>query len=123
MDKLLLGLRLRCPHCGQGHISDGILKTRDVCEVCNVRFERKSGESAGASIIWISILPIVSMIFYFIIFALTPDTPLLVHLLVTLTFTVILGLVGYRHARGVWVAVVELSDGLKTDTEAEVQTS
>jgi len=123
MDKLLLGLRLRCPHCGQGHISDGILKTRDVCEVCNVRFERKSGESAGASIIWISILPIVSMIFYFIIFALTPDTPLLVHLLVTLTFTVILGLVGYRHARGVWVAVVELSDGLKTDTETEVQTS
>jgi len=123
MDKLLLGLRLRCPHCGQGHISDGILKTRDVCEVCQVRFERKSGESAGASIIWISILPIVSMVFYFIIFALTPELSVVVHLLITLTFTMILGIIGYRHARGLWIAVVELSDGLKTDAEIEGQPS
>lgn len=123
MDKLLFGLRLRCPHCGQGHISDGILKTRDVCEVCHVRFERKSGESAGASIIWISILPIISMIFYFFIFTLTPDTPLIAHLIITLSFTVIFGIIGYRHARGIWVAVVELSDGLKTDAEMETQAS
>ncbi len=123
MDKLLRGVRLRCPHCGQGHISDGILKTRDTCEICGVRFERKSGESAGASIIWISILPIISMIFFFIIFALTPDAELVVHLLITLTFTVLFGIVGYRHARGVWIAVVELSDGLKTDAEFEAKTS
>lgn len=117
LNTLFLGLRLRCPHCGQGHITDGIFKTRELCEVCQVRFDRKSGESAGASIVWISLLPILSMIFYFILFALTPDTPLLVHLLITMTFTIILGVLGYRHARGVWVAVVELSDGLKTDAE------
>lgn len=123
MNKLLRGLRLRCPHCGKGHISNGFLKTRDICEHCSVRFERKSGESAGASIIWISILPIISMIFFFIIFALTPDASLVVHLLITLTFTVVVGVIGYRHARGIWIAVVELSDGLKTDAEAGAQSS
>lgn len=123
MNKLFLGMLLRCPHCGQGHISDGLLKTRDLCDVCHVRFDRKSGESAGASIIWISILPIISMIFYFIVFAYTPNTPVWGHLIITLTFTVVVGLIGYRHARGVWVAVVELTDGLKTDVEAEANLS
>lgn len=123
MNKLFLGMLLRCPHCGQGHISEGLLKTRDLCDVCHVRFDRKSGESAGASIIWISILPIVSMIFYFIVFSYTPDTPVWVHLIITLTFTIVVGLIGYRHARGIWVAVVELTDGLKTDAEAEATPS
>lgn len=123
MNKLWLGLRLRCPHCGQGHISNGLLRSRDVCEVCNVRFERKSGESAGASIIWVGILPILSMIFYFVLYAINNDLSLEAQLGVTMGFTVIVGLLGYRHARGLWVAIVELSDGLKTDAEFEQSTS
>jgi len=119
MDKLLLGLRLRCPHCGEGHINNGLLKTRDVCEVCHVRFERKSGESIGASIVWLSVLPLLSMIFYFVMFAINGDLSLPMQLGITMGFTVIVGLVGYRHARGIWIAVVELSDGLKTDAEIE----
>ena len=118
-DKLWLGFRLRCPHCGQGHLNDGFLSTRQVCEVCNVRFERKSGETAGASIIWLGILPILSMIFYFAIFAINSSLSLPLQLGITMTFTVIVGILGYRHARGMWIAVVELSDGLKTDAEAE----
>lgn len=118
-NKLLLGLSLRCPHCGEGRISDGILKTRELCDICHVRFERKSGESAGASIVWVAILPIVSMIFYFVLFAINPDLSLITQLGITMTFTVVIGILGYRHARGVWVAVVELTDGLKTDAEME----
>lgn len=120
VNKLLLGLRLRCPHCGEGHISEGLFKMRDVCEICHVRFERKSGESTGASIIWLSTLPLLAMIFYFILYAINNELSLPIQLGVTMTFVVIVGLAGYRHARGVWVAVVELSDGLKTDAEVEV---
>jgi len=123
MNKLVSGLLLRCPHCGEGHINDGILSSRDTCEVCNVRFERKSGESAGASIIWVGILPILSMIFYFILYAINKELSLEMQLAITMTFTLIVGLLGYRHARGIWIAVVELSDGLKTDTEFEQATS
>lgn len=118
-NKLLLGLQLRCPHCGEGHISDGLIKTRDICEVCHVRFERKSGESAGASIVWISVLPILALIFYFILIAINNELSLPAQLGITMTFTVVIGLIGYRHARGVWIAVVELSDGLKTDAVNE----
>lgn len=117
--KLGLGFRLRCPHCGEGHISNGILRSRDVCEVCHVRYERKSGESAGASIIWVGILPIISLAFYFVLYAMNKNLSLEIQLVVTLAFTVIVGLLGYRHARGLWIAIVELSDGLKTDTELE----
>lgn len=117
IDKLLLGFRLRCPHCGQGHINDGFLHTRDLCEVCAVRFERKSGESAGASIIWVSLLPILALIFYFLLYASNPTLSLPAQLIITMSFTLVLGLLGYRHMRGVWIAVVELSDGLKTDAE------
>jgi uncharacterized protein (DUF983 family) len=119
MNKLGLGFRLRCPHCGDGHISNGIFRFRDTCEVCNVRFERKAGESAGASIIWVGILPIISMIFYFVLYGINKDLSLETQLFITIAFTVIIGLIGYRHARGLWIAVVELSDGLKTDAEFE----
>lgn len=119
VNTLWLGFTLRCPHCGKGHINQGVLKSRDLCEVCNVRFERKSGESAGASIVWISILPILAMIFYFVIVAINSTLSLPLQLGITMAFTIIIGLLGYRHARGIWIAIVELSDGLKTDAEAE----
>lgn len=119
VNKLWLGFRLRCPHCGEGHINDGLLKNRKVCEVCGVRFERKSGESAGASIIWISILPIISLIFYFILYAIDSSQTLIVRLAITIAFAIVLGVIGYRHMRGLWIAVVELSDGLKTDADYE----
>jgi uncharacterized protein (DUF983 family) len=28
------GLRLRCPHCGEGHLFTGFLKVSSACEVC-----------------------------------------------------------------------------------------
>ncbi len=122
-NKLGLGFRLRCPHCGEGHISNGLFGIRDVCEICHVRYERKSGESAGASIIWVGILPILSLIFYFVLYATNKNLSLELQLGVTMGFTVIIGLLGYRHAKGLWIAVVELSDGLKTDAEFEQATS
>ena len=119
LHKLGLGFRLRCPHCGEGHISKGLFSLRDVCEVCHVRYERKSGESAGASMIWVGLLPIISLMFYFALYSTNKNLSLEMQIGVTMTFTVIIGLIGYRHAKGIWIAVVELSDGLKTDAEFE----
>lgn len=31
---IVRGLRLRCPHCGEGHLFRGFLKVREHCEVC-----------------------------------------------------------------------------------------
>ncbi len=116
---LFTGLRLRCPNCEQGKISNGLFQFNHTCAVCGVRFERKSGESAGASIIWLSILPIPALVLYFIMQAINPDLPFAVLMGVPLVFLLIMSIAGYRHARGVWIAVVHLTDGLKTDAQLQ----
>lgn len=113
--KLLLGVRLRCPNCQQPTISDGFFQVNRVCSSCGVQFERKSGEGAGASIIWISVLPILALILFFIMYALNPDLSLAILLGVPLAFVIILGLVGYRHVKGLWIAIAYLTGGVYAD--------
>ena len=119
MNTLWRGLRLRCPHCGKGSISRGFLRRHARCQVCAVRFERKAGETAGASIVWLAVLPIISMLFYFALYASSPHLPLPAQLGITAAFTLILGLLGYRHVCGLWIAFVELSEGLQADSPTE----
>lgn len=38
MKAILNGLRLRCPHCGEGHLLHSFLKVNDHCEVCGEEF-------------------------------------------------------------------------------------
>lgn len=35
---MLNGMKLRCPHCGQGHLFTSYLKVADHCEVCGEEF-------------------------------------------------------------------------------------
>ncbi|QPC82318.1 DUF983 domain-containing protein [Phototrophicus methaneseepsis] len=112
---LWAGFRLRCPNCKQGHISRGIFSVQQQCEVCGVYFERKSGESAGASIIWISILPFLALMLFFVLHRLWPDASLVILLGVPVGLLLIVGAVFYRNVRGLWIAIVHLTDGLKGD--------
>ncbi len=121
LTKLLRGVFLRCPNCGQGHISSGIFQMHERCEVCGVRYERKSGESAGASILWISLLPILALGLFFALFAINDALSLWVLLGVPLLFVVVVGVLGYRHARGLWVAITDLTEGLQPDHTAEAR--
>lgn len=112
---LLRGVRLRCPHCGQGPLAAGWFTLHETCSVCGVRYERKPGESSGASIFWAGLLPIIALMLFFALYGLNPELPLALSLGLSVTVVIVLGLLGYRHARGVWVAVVELTEGLHTD--------
>ena len=115
---LLRGLRLRCPNCGDGHISDGWFSIRETCPVCHVRFERKPGESTGANIITLSVLPIPALALAFGMMAINPDLSLLVVIGIPALLVVAASLLGYRHSRGLWIAVVALTDGLHVDSAA-----
>ena len=112
---LWAGFRLRCPHCQQGHINEGLMTMRQQCEVCGVYFERKSGESAGASIIWISVLPFLALALFFVMEATAPDLPPAAKLGVPVAALIIVGVGLYRNVRGLWIAIVHLTDGLKGD--------
>ena len=116
---LLLGLRLRCPNCEKGRISDGLFHIHETCPVCQVRFERKDGESAGASIMTLSLLPIPALIVSFVLMALNPELPLLVVVGIPALLIVLTSILGYRHARGFWIGIVAVTDGLYPDTESE----
>lgn len=109
------GLTLHCPNCQQATVSTGLFQVNRECSNCGVKFERKSGEGAGASIIWISVLPILSLILFFVIYAINPELSLVVLLGIPLAFGVILGLVGYRHVKGLWIAIAYLTGDVYAD--------
>ena len=115
--KLLLGLFLRCPNCGKGRISDGLFSIRKTCDVCNVIYERKPGESLGASAIWLVALPILALIQFFVLVAINDEWSMLILLGLPLAFVVIAGLGGYRHIRGLWIAIAYLTGGVYADDD------
>lgn len=114
--KLWYGLRLRCPNCEQGLISNGLLSIEETCPVCHVRFERQPGESTGAMMITLSLLPILALGLFFVLYS-TMDLPVIVLLAVLIGFIVIAGVFFYRHTRGLWIGVIYLTAGLHPDPE------
>jgi len=115
---LLLGLRLRCPNCGQGHMGKGMFDIHETCPVCHVRYERKPGESTGASIVMLSVSPIPAIAIGFILLALFPEISIWAVFAILTLFVIAVTVLLYRNARGLWVAVVAVTDGLTTDEEA-----
>ncbi len=115
LKKLWLGFWLTCPNCEEGSMADGLLAIRPECEVCHVKFERKSGETAGASIIWVSVLPILAMIIFFAIELTNPGTSLWISAGIPLAFVVIAGVLFYRNVRGLWIAISYLTGGVYAD--------
>jgi uncharacterized protein (DUF983 family) len=117
LKKIWMGFCLRCPNCEQGAISAGIFHLRQTCPHCGVRFERKSGESAGASVIWISVLPIFALILFFVLYFSNPDASLELLLGVPLAFVVICGVAFYRNVRGIWIAIAYLTGDVYRDED------
>ena len=115
LKKLWLGFRLKCPNCEDGSMAEGLIGLKQECDVCHVKFERKPGESAGASIIWVGVLPLIAMIIFFAIELSNPGTSLWISAGIPLGFVVIAGVLGYRNARGLWIAISYLTGGVYAD--------
>jgi uncharacterized protein (DUF983 family) len=111
------GFMLRCPNCGKGKMSDSLFSMRRECDVCHVVFERKSGESAGASILMISVLPFLAMISFFILYFAYPGISLWLAGGLPMLLMILIGVFLYRNARGVWIAVTYLTGGVYADGE------
>jgi uncharacterized protein (DUF983 family) len=118
LKKLLLGFFLRCPNCETGQISDGLFSIRKECVVCHAVYERKSGESTGAMAILMMGLPIIPLILFFVLYAINDEWGLLILFGIPVLITVVLGIVGYRHIRGLWIAIAYLTGSVYPDDEA-----
>lgn len=117
LKKLWLGFILRCPNCEQGQMSNGLFNLQHECAVCQVVFERQSGESVGGSAIMMMGLPIIPLILFFGLYAYDSTLGLPILLGVPVALTIMLGIVGYRHMRGVWVSVAYLTGSVYADAE------
>lgn len=114
--KLWVGLNLRCPNCEQGGISDGLLKMRELCPVCGVRFERQSGESVGGMYFNLGIAEMLTIGGFFVVHLLFAP-PLVPHLIFWIVFNLGFVLWFYRRARALWIAISYLTGGVQTDDE------
>lgn len=119
LHKLAVGLALRCPNCEQGRMFDGLFKMRRECDVCGVRFERRSGESIGGMYVNLGLAEMIAIPGFFLVHALF-EPPFLPHLLFWFAFTVVFCTLFYSRARGLWVAISYLTGGVQTDSEYAV---
>lgn len=116
LKKLLTGFRLRCPNCEQGALMKNWFEVKATCPVCQVRFERSPGEGTGAMMLILSLVPLPMIVLFILLYnVLNVPLPLLFSAIIVVP--IVLALVLYRHARGVWVSVIFLSGGLYTDEE------
>lgn len=56
---LMLGLRLRCPRCGEGATSAGLLKPKPYCSACALNFTLNEGEFTGGTYINYGVMALV----------------------------------------------------------------
>jgi uncharacterized protein (DUF983 family) len=91
----LFNMHARCPHCG-------------------VVFERHAGEVTGGMAISLVLISTITVVTGSLLAVLTRISPFLLIGLLSL-FTVVAGLLFYRHARGLWVSFLYLSGSMFED--------
>lgn len=99
---------LRCPQCGQGHTFKGLFKLNPTCEVCELQFERESGESVGGMYINLGGAELFT-VGGFIVMHLLFKPPFVPHLIFWILFNIAFVLLFYRHSRSLWMGIAYLT--------------
>ncbi len=108
---LWTGLRLLCPVCQRGAMFRSLLDMNEHCPNCGVEFERDAGEVTGA----IAILFTVLLLFIGVaggMLALMTTIHAAILIIGLALLTTLIGVVFYRHARGLWVSFLYLSGAM-----------
>ncbi|HEX7127266.1 MAG TPA: DUF983 domain-containing protein [Thermodesulfobacteriota bacterium] len=110
-----LVLRLRCPACGLGPLSDGPFRMRARCSACHVAFERLPGEFTGGmglnSLVTCSGIAALSI---WVGVARVPYGLWLVAL-----FAAVFPIAFYRHSRALWIGIIHIAGFVHRDEGAD----
>ena len=94
----------------------GLFAMDETCPYCGVRYERRSGESIGGTMINLVCAEVLSMGGYIVTQALFAP-PLAFQLIFWVAFNIIFILLFYRHARGIWASLSFLSGNVYPDDD------
>jgi uncharacterized protein (DUF983 family) len=120
------GLVKRCPRCGTKRIFDSYFKLSERCPGCGYRFQREAGAFTGALLIaWVFTLALMILpLFTYVLWrgvtgndhlAFWPFAAL------SITFAVVVPLVGYPITVSTWAAVDLVSRPLDPDELADAE--
>ncbi|MCA1297773.1 DUF983 domain-containing protein [Stappia indica] len=101
-DPLRVGMKGRCPRCGQGRLFKGFLSTAERCSNCGLDFDFADSGDGPAVFIIMAVGFIVVALMLVVEISFRP--PIWLHMLLWLPLTVILGLGLLRPLKGVMIA-------------------
>ncbi|MBC8160450.1 MAG: DUF983 domain-containing protein [Roseiflexaceae bacterium] len=110
---LTQSLLLICPACQRGRMFRSAFRMNIRCPVCQVIFERDSGEVTGGMAINVTLTMLIAIIGAVIAF--NTDIAVVPLLLSLATVIIIFPLWFYRHARGLWVGIIYLTGSMFED--------
>ncbi len=108
---LIYGLFLTCPVCRRGRIFRSLFTINARCPNCGVVFERDPGEVTGGMAITLVLTSTITVISAGLL-ALLTDIPVALLIAGFGVFTVVFGLLFYRHARGLWISFLYLTGSM-----------
>lgn len=101
-DPLRVGVKGRCPRCGQGRLFKGFLSTAERCSNCGLDYDFADSGDGPAVFIIMAVGFIVVALMLVVEISFRP--PIWLHMLLWLPLTVILGLGLLRPLKGVMIA-------------------
>lgn len=103
-----VGLKGRCPRCGEGKLFSGFLKTSKQCESCGLDLE--FADSADGPAIFIMFIVGFVVVGLALFLSVTLRPPMWVHLILWVPTTIILSLALLRPFKGIMIALQFAND-------------
>lgn len=119
LHKFRTGFALRCPNCEQGRLFAGGrfgYALQPTCDYCAVRFARGSGDAIGGVYINIAIAEFTALTGFFAVDSLL-GPPVMLQIFIWIPYVILFSLLFFRHARGLWIALMYLSGGVYADPD------
>ena len=101
-------LRMRCPHCLQGSVFDGLISMQETCPICGIIYEREHGFFMTA-IFFGYVLGFVALLPAIIVLLLL-EAPIVWYIIVPTVVLVLLAPLILRYSRVLWMHADELMD-------------
>lgn len=103
VDPVKVGLKGRCPRCGQGKLFDGLLTLQPRCHACGLDFSfADAGDGPAVFVILIVGFVVVGLVLWLQV---NYGPPIWVHGLLFGPLTIVLSLLSLRWSKGIFVAL------------------